>query len=153
MSGGVLGNSSSAVMTKAMPLPSALLNVGGARVHLREPSKKDAAEWARLRRAGRAHLEPWEPQITEQWDTAYQPRRWKRIVRAQREARKAGTALPMVIDVDGRFAGEATIGGIVRGANQSAGTNTPAPGSDRRRWRSLWTSPSIRCACSASRPR
>lgn len=120
VSGGVLGNPSSDVMGKAMPLPSATLIVGGARVHLREPSKKDAAQWARLRRAGRAHLEPWEPQITEQWDTAYQPKRWKRIVRAQRESRKAGTALPMVIDVDGRFAGEATIGGIVRGANQSA---------------------------------
>lgn len=120
MSGGALGNPTSGVTNKSVPLPSATLIVGGRRVRLRDPEKKDAAEWSRLRREGRAHLEPWEPQITEQWDTAYQPKRWKRIVRAQRDSRKAGTALPMVVDVDGRFAGEVTIGGIVRGANQTA---------------------------------
>ena len=120
MNGGVLGNPASGVTNKSVPLPSATLLVAGKRVRLREPDKKDAAEWSRLRREGRAHLEPWEPQIAEQWDTAYQPKRWKRIVRAQRDSRKAGTALPMVVDVEGRFAGEVTIGGIVRGANQTA---------------------------------
>lgn len=100
-------------------LPSTALQVGEEVVRLRPARRGDVAEWARLRSVGREHLERWEPQLEERWEKAYAPRRLKGALRAQRQGAKSGRMLVLAVDVNGRFAGEVSIGGIVRGANQS----------------------------------
>ncbi|WP_333617653.1 GNAT family N-acetyltransferase [Dietzia sp.] len=100
-------------------LPPTALQVGEELVRLRPARRGDVAEWARLRSVGRGHLERWEPQLEEPWEKVYAPRRLKGALRAQRQGAKSGRMLVLAVDVNGRFAGEVSIGGIVRGANQS----------------------------------
>lgn len=109
------------VIQPADLLPTATVTTAaGATVRLRAGTRADAATWSRLRLSGRAHLEPWEPQLAEPWERAYRPRRWHRAEKNNRIALRSGLALPAVIEVDGDFAGQMTIGGIVRGPNQTA---------------------------------
>lgn len=92
----------------------------GPVVRLRAGQRSDARAWSRLRLQGREHLEPWEPEGTESWERANAPRRWQRTQRLNRKALQLRLAIPAVIEVDGDFAGQLTLGGIVRGAQQSA---------------------------------
>lgn len=100
-------------------LPTDAFDVGEHRVHLRLATRRDASEWSALRVGSREHLERWEPQLAEPWDETYSPGRLKRTLRAQKDAAKAGRQLTALVDVDGHVAGEVSLGGIVRGANQS----------------------------------
>lgn len=92
----------------------------GVAVRLRSERRSDGAQWSQLRLSGRAHLEPWEPAIAEPWERAYARRRWRRVLAANRAAMRQHLAVPAAIEVDGRYAGQITLGGIVRGANQTA---------------------------------
>lgn len=92
----------------------------GEGVRLRSPRPGDYAQWAELRGASRAFLEPWEPAWAEDElsRAAYQ----RRLRRYDEEAR-AGRALPFFIF---RADGERLLGGlnltqIHRGVVQSAG--------------------------------
>lgn len=110
-----------AVIKPAELLPTVTVRTAtGVAVRLRAGTGADAAAWSRLRLDGRRHLEPWEPQLDEPWEAAYRPRRWRRAEKQNRLAMRAGLALPAVIEADGAFAGQMTIGGIVRGPNQTA---------------------------------
>ena len=75
------------------------------------------------------------------------------------EARK-GRMLPYVIEVDGEFGGQLTIGNVTHGALRSAwigywvaSVGTPVGEWRPRRWRSAWTTPSARSGCIGSRRR
>jgi len=68
-----------------------------------------------------AHLEPWEPVTDVNWEVRHAVSSWPAVcsgVGAPR-ARK-GRMLPYVIEVDGQFCGQLTIGNVTHGALRSA---------------------------------
>jgi [ribosomal protein S5]-alanine N-acetyltransferase len=93
--------------------------LAGERVTLRPPTMGDHREWADLRRASRAFLEPWEPS----WAPDELERRaWRqRVHRYRREhARGAGMTYLIFENAGGRMTGGISMGNIRRGVAQSA---------------------------------
>ena len=91
----------------------------GERVFLRAPRHGDYLEWAALRHASRAFLEPWEPN----WPNDELERSgWRRRMRRYREDFAAGTAIAYMIfeTAGGRLVGGITLGNIRYGVSQSA---------------------------------
>lgn len=89
-------------------------------VTLRPIRIRDARAWSAIRLRDRALLQPWEPTVVEGWRSRHQPVVWLGIARVMRAEARAGRLLPFVIEVDGRFAGQLTIGNLVRGSLRSA---------------------------------
>lgn len=95
----------------AGPLPS-----GAGEVRLRPLLRSDGAAWRRIRLADRSTLMRWEVTSRLPWDGRHTAAEWRRYRRAMLRAARAGSMLPMAITVAGDFAGQVTVGGIVRGA-------------------------------------
>jgi ribosomal-protein-alanine N-acetyltransferase len=91
----------------------------GRRVVLRPPRASDYGEWARLREASRAFLEPWEPKWSpgEHSRTAFRQR-----LRQHRSDVRQGTGqVFFILERDsGRIAGGVSVANIRRGVSQSA---------------------------------
>lgn len=66
------------------------------------------------------HLENWEPSGPGAWTERNSPFSWPGQWAAQRGLARRGMSLPLVITVDGQFAGQVTVGNIVRGSLCSA---------------------------------
>ena len=91
----------------------------GERVFLRAPRHSDYLEWAALRQASRAFLEPWEPR----WASDELERSgWRQRMRRYREDFAAGNAIAYMIfeTAGGRLVGGITLGNIRYGVSQSA---------------------------------
>lgn len=90
----------------------------GSRVTLRLPETGDFHEWAALRSASRAFLEPWEPRWApdELERTA-----WRARIQRYREDFARGSAVAFFIfeNASGKLAGGITIGNIRHGVAQS----------------------------------
>lgn len=99
--------------------PGPLLVSAGV-VELRPVRLRDAGEWSRLRIADRAHLEQWEPTTPGGWQERNARLAWPGQCTTLRSLARRGQAMPFAITVDGRFAGQITVGNIVRGALRSA---------------------------------
>jgi [ribosomal protein S5]-alanine N-acetyltransferase len=96
------------------------LRVPAGVVELRRPKLTDAGAWSRIRMQDRRHLENWEPTVPGSWEerngTLSWPAQWSTL----RSLARRGMSLPFVITVDGQFAGQVTVGNVVRGSLCSA---------------------------------
>jgi len=81
---------------------------------------RDASHWSRIRLADRAHLEPWEPVTDVNWEVRHAVSSWPAVCSGLRSEARKGRMLPYVIEVDGEFTGQLTIGNVTHGALRSA---------------------------------
>lgn len=101
-------------------MPAGPLRVPAGVVRLRPVRLRDAAQWSRIRLADRAHLEPWEPVTGVDWQLRHAFSSWPSVCSTLRSEARKGRMLPYVIEVDGQFAGQLTIGNVTHGALRSA---------------------------------
>ena len=68
----------------------------------------------------RPHLEPWEPSSEASWELRHALSSWPAVCSGLRGEARRGRMLPLVIELDGQFAGQITIGNVTHGALRSA---------------------------------
>ncbi|MGU3500578.1 GNAT family N-acetyltransferase [Mycobacterium sp. C31M] len=102
------------------PVPVGPLRVPAGVVTLRPVRLRDGSQWSRLRLAERAHLEPWEPSSEVSWEARHALSSWPAVCSGLRGEARRGRMLPWVIELDGQFAGQITIGNVTHGALRSA---------------------------------
>ncbi|MGV0990667.1 MAG: GNAT family N-acetyltransferase [Mycobacterium sp.] len=102
------------------PSPVGPLRVAAGAVRLRPIRLRDAAHWSRIRLAERDHLERWEPTADLDWSVRHAVSSWPPLHSGLRSEARKGRMLPYVIEVDGRFGGQLTIGNITHGGLRSA---------------------------------
>ncbi len=102
------------------PGPVGPLRVKAGVVRLRPVRLRDAAVWSRIRLADQTHLEPWEPVSGVDWRVRHAVSSWPAICSGLRGEARRGRMLPYVIELDGQFAGQLTIGNVTHGALRSA---------------------------------
>jgi [ribosomal protein S5]-alanine N-acetyltransferase len=102
------------------PLDVGPLRVSAGVVRLRAVRMRDGAQWSRIRLADRAHLEPWEPSADGDWAMRHTVSAWPALFSGLRAEARRGRMLPYVIELDGRFCGQLTIGNVTHGALRSA---------------------------------
>lgn len=88
------------------------VRVRGGIVRLRPGKRSDAAPWSRARLRDREPLTAVEPTISETWEESSTRKRYRRLLSAAKRMEAERTALVSTVEVDGRFAGELTLGGI-----------------------------------------
>lgn len=91
----------------------------GDKVTLRAPVMRDFREWAKLRGASRAFLEPWEPSwAADELDRGP----WRQRLSRYRREFAQGSAMSLLIfeNGQGRLTGGISMGNIRRGVAQSA---------------------------------
>jgi len=81
---------------------------------------RDAGEWSRVRLRDREHLEMWEPTGIGPWPDRNAFWSWPSQWLALRGLARRGQCLPFTITVDGRFAGQITVGNVIRASLRSA---------------------------------
>jgi ribosomal-protein-alanine N-acetyltransferase len=98
-------------------IESALLDVP---VSLRPVRVRDARTWRDMRVRNAPWLRPWEPTNPETplYRSSIGP--YVSMVRTMRREARQGQALPWVVTVSDRFAGQLTVGSIVWGSSRSA---------------------------------
>lgn len=96
------------------------LRVGAGVIGLRPIRMRDAVRWSRIRLADRTHLEPWEPSTDADWDVRHTVSSWPAICSSLRSEAGKGRILPYVIELNGEFCGQLTIGNVMHGALRSA---------------------------------
>lgn len=96
------------------------MRVDGGVIRLRPARLRDGAAWSRIRLAERGNLEPWEPSGELDWVERHSVSAWPQMHSGLRAEARRGRMLPFVIDVDGRFGGQLTIGNVTHGALRSA---------------------------------
>lgn len=101
------------------PIEAGPLRVRAGVVTLRPVRRRDGREWSALRLDEQAYLEPWEPTVEGRWPENNSARAWPALHSQLRRYARAGATIPAVIELDGRFCGQLTVGGIVRGALHS----------------------------------
>jgi [ribosomal protein S5]-alanine N-acetyltransferase len=110
------------------------LRVRAGLLEVRGPRLRDAAAWSRVRKRDRLHLQSWEPTVPGSWTDNNSVLAWPHQWSTLRSLARRGLTLPFVITVDGQFAGQVTVGNVVRGSLCSAwigywvGTHTTAGG-------------------------
>lgn len=101
-------------------MPVGPIRVPAGVIRLRPVRLRDGAQWSRVRLADRAHLEPWEPSADVDWEARHGISSWPSVCSGLRSEARRGRMLPFVIEVDGRFSGQLTIGNVTHGALRSA---------------------------------
>lgn len=96
------------------------VRVAAGEIELRPVRLRDAFEWSRLRLRDEAYLHEWEPEAVGTWAQRYAPTAWPVQCAGVRALARRGQALPFAITLDGRLAGQLTVGNVVRGALRSA---------------------------------
>lgn len=96
------------------------VRVAAGEIRLRPVRFRDAFEWSRLRLRDEAYLREWEPEAAGTWVQRSAPMAWPRQCAGARAIARRGQALPFAITLDGRLAGQLTVGNVVRGALRSA---------------------------------
>jgi len=81
---------------------------------------RDAGDWSRIRLRDQAHLEKWEPTSPGPWSDRNGFWSWPPQWMALRSLARRGQCLPFTIVVDGEFAGQITIGNVIRASLRSA---------------------------------
>ncbi|MGW5054903.1 GNAT family N-acetyltransferase [Actinokineospora sp. NPDC004072] len=92
------------------------LRVPAGVVELRPPRLSDGGAWSRIRLRDRRYLEEWEPVAPGSWEDRNSALAWLAQWGTLRGLARRGASIPLVITLDGRVAGQITVGGIVRGA-------------------------------------
>lgn len=96
------------------------LQVPAGVIRLRPARLRDGAQWSRIRLAERVELEPWEPGAELDWVARHAVSSWPAMYSGLRAEARRGRMLPYVIELDGRFRGQLTIGNVTHGALRSA---------------------------------
>lgn len=96
------------------------LRVKAGVVAVRGPRLFDASVWSRIRLRDREHLERWEPTAPGSWDDRNSTLAWPGQWSSLRALARRGMSLPFVITVDDQFAGQVTVGNMIRGSLCSA---------------------------------
>lgn len=96
------------------------LVVAAGLVEVRAPRLWDAAAWSRIRKRDQRHLENWEPSVPGTWAERNAGIAWPAQWSTLRAMGRRGMSLPFVITVDGEFAGQITVGNVIRGSLCSA---------------------------------
>ncbi|GAA3576392.1 GNAT family protein [Amycolatopsis ultiminotia] len=96
------------------------LRVPAGVVGVRPVLLRDAGEWSRVRLRDREHLEQWEPTGLGPWSDRNAFWSWPSQWAALRGLARRGQCLPFTITVDGKFAGQITVGNVIRAALRSA---------------------------------
>ncbi|MGW5521068.1 GNAT family N-acetyltransferase [Gordonia sp. NPDC003950] len=89
-------------------------------VSLRPVKLRDGKDWSDLRIRNQNSLLPWEPSGTGSWASRHQVSSWPPLFSVLKSEAKRGTLLPFVIELDGRYVGQLTVGNIQRGAVRTA---------------------------------
>lgn len=96
------------------------LRVRAGLVRLRAVRMRDGAQWSRARLSDQSYLEPWEPSGEVDWTLRHTVAAWPALCSGLRAEARNGRMLPYVIELDGRFCGQLTIGNVTHGALRSA---------------------------------
>ncbi|MCV7191914.1 GNAT family N-acetyltransferase [Mycolicibacterium brumae] len=102
------------------PTPVGPLRVDAGVIELRPPRLRDGSAWSRIRTEDQAILERWEPSAEVDWRTRHATSVWPGLLSGLRAEARAGRMLPYVIELDGSFCGQLTIGNVTHGALRSA---------------------------------
>jgi len=94
--------------------------VAAGQVALRPVRLRDGSAWSRLRLRDEAYLRTWEPDAEGTWAERFTTMAWPVMCGGLRAGARRGHALPFTITLDGRFAGQLTLGNVVRGSLRSA---------------------------------
>lgn len=88
---------------------------------LRPLRRGDASAWHEVRDRNRDWLQRWDATIPP-WVSGSEgaPSTYRQVVGRLRRGARAGTCLPFVLEVEGRFAGQVTVNNVVRGSAQFA---------------------------------
>ncbi len=89
-------------------------------VTLRPHRRSDFAAWREVRLANRRWLSPWEATAATPWEQRHERQDFRDMLRSQRAALRLGQAMSFAICYRNAFAGQLTVGNIVRGAFHSA---------------------------------
>ncbi|HZK32364.1 MAG TPA: GNAT family protein [Corynebacterium sp.] len=92
----------------------------GTAVRLRPLTNRDSTDWAEIRLLDEKWLRPVEPTVTGTWAESHSAAAWRDTFSYLRSLASRGAAVPLVIEVDGEFAGQTTIGNIQHGAVSEA---------------------------------
>ncbi|SIR76685.1 ribosomal-protein-alanine N-acetyltransferase [Williamsia sterculiae] len=92
------------------------LRTSAGTVTLRPVRLRDARVWSSLRIKNQNTLMPWEPTGSDYWAERHHSSSWPALHAVLRSEAKSGSMLPMVIEVNGDYAGQLTVGNIQRGA-------------------------------------
>lgn len=87
-------------------------------VRLRPLSLRDKRAWEEVRARNAGWLRPWDATLPPGATDA--PTTFRGMVRGLRAAARSGTTLPFALDVDGRFRGQVTVGGVQLGSLRGA---------------------------------
>ncbi|MBB1152456.1 GNAT family N-acetyltransferase [Amycolatopsis sp. FU40] len=96
------------------------LRIPAGMLAVRPVRLRDAGEWSRVRLRDREHLEEWEPTGIGPWADRNAFWSWPSQWAALRGLARRGQCLPFTITVDGKFAGQITVGNVIRAALRSA---------------------------------
>ena len=107
-------------MHPGWPLSVGPIRVRAGVVRLRPVRLRDGSVWSRMRLTDRAHLEPWEPVGEVDWTARHAVSSWPALCSGLRAEARRGRMLPYVIELDGEFCGQLTIGNVTHGALRSA---------------------------------
>lgn len=89
-------------------------------VTLRPVRATDGAQWSAARIEDQKLLQPFEPTVQGDWAAAHSPQAWRQIFHNLQVLSADRLLVPMVIDIEGEFAGQLTIGNIQYGTVSSA---------------------------------
>ena len=87
----------------------------GASVRLRPLSSRDGEDWSGTRNVDKQWLQPVEPTVEGTWEDAHSHAAWRNTWLNLKRLANQGTVVPLVIEVDGDFAGQVTLGNIQHG--------------------------------------
>jgi ribosomal-protein-alanine N-acetyltransferase len=81
---------------------------------------RDGPAWSRLRLRDEDYLRVWEPDAEGSWAERFTTMAWPVMCGGLRATARRGQALPFTITLSGQFAGQLTLGNVVRGSLRSA---------------------------------
>lgn len=95
--------------------PSDVLPEGGV-LRLRPLMRGDGHDWRRQRVIDEQYLRPVEPTIPTTWENAHSGNAWWNHLMVLRDNARMGSIIPLVIELDGQFMGQVTLGNIQHGS-------------------------------------
>lgn len=94
--------------------------MAAGQVVLRPVRLRDGTAWSRLRLRDEHYLRVWEPDAEGSWAERFTTMAWPVMCSGLRATARRGQALPFSISLNGQFAGQLTLGNVVRGSLRSA---------------------------------